>query len=112
MAMDEIDEIEALHRARAAAKECERAAGQFADFAQRLTPVVGAAELAEYDALVAREAIALSERVDAFAQLGFGVASLEGELDGSALDGTALDSADLDSAGRGSSEAGQTEGDG
>lgn len=93
--MDEIDEIEALHRARAAAKECERAAGHFADFAQRLTPAVGAAELAEYDALVAREAIAISERVDAFARLGFGVASLEGELDSTALDGT-----------------GQTEGDG
>jgi hypothetical protein len=97
MAMDEIDEIEALHRARAAAKECERAAGHFADFAQRLSPVVGAAELAEYDTLVAREAIAISERVDAFARLGFGAASLEGELDGSELDG---------------SEAGQTEGDG
>jgi len=66
-----------LKRARAAAKECEIAASELADFAGRLSAVTTPAELAEYDQLVGREAIALSRRVDAFGRLGLGVGSLE-----------------------------------
>jgi hypothetical protein len=75
----ELDEHAQLLRARAAAAACERAAAAFDEFAQRLSPVVGPAELAEYDMLVARETAALSERVDAFRALGLGVRSIEGE---------------------------------
>jgi hypothetical protein len=47
------------------------------EFAQRMSAVVGPAEVAEYDNLVAREAAAVSRRVEAFERLGLGVASLE-----------------------------------
>lgn len=66
-----------LKRARAAAKECEHAARQLADFADRMSPVTTPAELAEFDELVAREATALSRRVEAFNRLGLGVGSLD-----------------------------------
>ncbi len=74
-----MDEHAQLRRAREAAAECQRAAAAFQEFAERLSAVVGPAEMVEYDTLVAREAAALSERVDAFAALGLGVPSLEGE---------------------------------
>ena len=74
-----MDEHAQLLRARRAAAECQRAAAAFDEFAQRLSPVVGPAEMAEYDTLVARETAALSQRVDAFRALGLGVPSLEGE---------------------------------
>jgi hypothetical protein len=66
-----------LKRARAAAREVERAAAQFAEFAERLSPVVTPAELAEFDELVARETSALSRRVETFGRLGLGVGSLD-----------------------------------
>jgi hypothetical protein len=66
-----------LKRARATAKECETAATELADFADRLSTVTTPAELAEFDHLVGREAIALSRRVEAFGRLGLGVGSLE-----------------------------------
>lgn len=66
-----------LHRAQNAARECEHAAGQLADFADRMSTVMEPAEMAEFDELVAREATALSRRVDAFNRLGLGVGSLE-----------------------------------
>jgi hypothetical protein len=74
-----MDEHRQLHRAREAAQACERAAAQLAQFADRLSPVVGPAQMAEYDTLVAREAAAISERVEAFAALGLAVASLDDE---------------------------------
>jgi hypothetical protein len=74
-----VDEHAQLLRARAAAAACERAAAAFNEFAKRLSAVIGPAEMAEYDALVARETAALSERVAAFRVLGLGVASIEGE---------------------------------
>jgi hypothetical protein len=66
-----------LEEARAAARECENAAGQIADFAARLSPVISPADMVEFDTLIAREAAALSRRVDAFGRLGVGVGSLE-----------------------------------
>jgi hypothetical protein len=66
-----------LSRAQMAARECERAARQFVEFADRLPEDVGPADMAEYDNLVGREAAALSERVEAFNTLGFSVPSLD-----------------------------------
>jgi hypothetical protein len=66
-----------LRRARAAAQECEIAASQLVEFAERMSPVLTAAEMVEFDTLVAREATALSRRVDAFGRLGLGVGSLD-----------------------------------
>lgn len=66
-----------LEEARSAARECESAAGQLADFADRLSVVITPAQMVELDTLVAREAAALSRRVEAFGRLGLGVGSLE-----------------------------------
>jgi hypothetical protein len=74
-----MDEQRQLHRAREAAHACERAAAQLAQFADRLSPVFGPAEMAEYDVLIAREAAAISQRVEAFAALGLAVTSLDDE---------------------------------
>jgi hypothetical protein len=71
------DEHSDLERARAAARETARAATQIADFADRLSAVTGPPDLAEFDTLVARETLALSQRVDAFGRLGLGVGSLD-----------------------------------
>jgi hypothetical protein len=73
------DEHTDLLRARQAARELHRVTEQLVEFADRLSGVVGPAEMAEYDVLVARETAALSQRVDAFARLGLGVASLDDE---------------------------------
>jgi hypothetical protein len=74
-----VDEHALLVQAREAAAACERASAAFAEFAQRLSAVVGPHEMAEYDALVARDAAARSDRVDAFHALGLGAISIEGE---------------------------------
>lgn len=66
-----------LRRAREAARETERAARQFVEFADRLSDDVGPADMVEFDTLIAREAAAISERVDAFGQLGLSVGSLD-----------------------------------
>jgi hypothetical protein len=66
-----------LRRAREAAKEVERAARQLVEFASRLTEDFGPADMAEFDNLIAREAAAISERVDAFETLGLTVGSLD-----------------------------------
>jgi hypothetical protein len=66
-----------LEEARAAAKECESAAAQLADFAASISTVITPAQMVEFDTLVAREAAALSRRVNAFGRLGLGVGSLE-----------------------------------
>jgi hypothetical protein len=71
------DDAELLRQARDAAHECQRAASQLVQFAQRLSAVIGPSEQIEYDTLVAREAATLTERVDAFARLGLGVPSIE-----------------------------------
>jgi hypothetical protein len=73
----ETDEHRLLERARAAAKHHHQVAGQVLAFAERLSAVVGPAELLEYDQLIAREAATLSERVDAFARLGLGAGSID-----------------------------------
>jgi hypothetical protein len=73
------DEHKQLLRARETAREVQRAAAQLAEFAQRLSPVLDPAEIAEYDALVAREAAAISQRVTAFAALGLAAASIDDE---------------------------------
>ena len=66
-----------LTRARRAARASERAAAQLAEFADRLGPEVDTAEMLEYDTLIGREAAAVSERVDAFGDLGFGAPSID-----------------------------------
>lgn len=66
-----------LARARAAARECESAARQLAEFTEGLSGVITPAQMVEFDTLVAREAAALSQRVEAFARLGLGVGSLD-----------------------------------
>jgi hypothetical protein len=66
-----------LRRARAAARECEVAAAELASLADRLSTEVTPAEMVEFDTLVAREAAARAHRVEAFSQLGLGVASLD-----------------------------------
>ncbi len=66
-----------LRHARNTAQECRRAAAAIADFAERMSAVITPAEIAEYDTLVAREATAISRRVEAFGRLGLGVGSLE-----------------------------------
>lgn len=72
-----MDEIEALHRARRAAAAHHAATAHVVEFAERLSTVYGPAEVAEFDALVAREAATLSDRVLAFQRLGLGLPSLE-----------------------------------
>jgi hypothetical protein len=72
------DEHVLLERARNAAKHLHHATGQLVEFAERLSAVIGPAEMAEFDVLIAREAAALSERVDAFGALGLGADSLDG----------------------------------
>jgi hypothetical protein len=71
------DEHVLLERARNAAKHLHSATGQLVEFAERLSAVIGPAEMAEFDVLIAREAAALSERVDAFDALGLGAGSLD-----------------------------------
>jgi hypothetical protein len=66
-----------LHRAQEAARACERAARQFAEFAEHLSVVVTPAELAEYDELLSRETAALSQRVEAFQRLGLAQGSVD-----------------------------------
>ena len=66
-----------LHRAREAAKECERAAAQLVEFAERLSVVIEPADMLEYDELLARETAALSQRVEAFGRLGLGAGSID-----------------------------------
>jgi hypothetical protein len=80
-----------LKRARAAAKECENAAAELADFADRMSPVTTPAELAEFDELIAREAAAVSQRVEAFSRLGLGVGSLEATGAAEVVNGVAND---------------------
>jgi hypothetical protein len=70
---DLADLAAAVHAARAV----RSAAEQVLVFAERLTPDVGPAEMAEYDILIAREATALSERVEAFGTLGLGAGSID-----------------------------------
>ncbi|HEX6501523.1 MAG TPA: hypothetical protein VF054_21190 [Micromonosporaceae bacterium] len=70
---------EAVRRARQAAEACRKAAEDLVSFAERMSGRPGMAEIAEYDALVAREAAAQSERRDAFAELGLTVPSVDGE---------------------------------
>jgi hypothetical protein len=66
-----------LNRARTAARECQHTAGQIADFTDRLSNVIGPAEIVEYANLLARDAAAVSHRVDMFDRLGLGIPSLD-----------------------------------
>lgn len=74
------DEHRQLLRAREAAREVERAAARLAQFAEGLSPALDPAEIAEYDALTAREAAAISQRVTAFAALGLAAASIDDDV--------------------------------
>ncbi|WP_027343700.1 hypothetical protein [Hamadaea tsunoensis] len=67
-----------LNHARQAARECHRVAEQLVEYADRLSNVIGPAEIAEYANLLTRDAAALSARVEAFDRLGLGIASIEG----------------------------------
>jgi hypothetical protein len=71
------DPLADLYQARQAAQECRRSAGHIEDFAERISAVIGPTELAEYANLLARDAAAMSERVEAFARLGLGIPSLD-----------------------------------
>ena len=71
------DEHVLLERARNAAKHLHQATGQLVSFAERMSAVIGPAEMAEFDVLIAREAAALSERVEAFGALGLGAGSID-----------------------------------
>jgi len=66
-----------LQRARVAARTERNASAQLVEFAERLGAEVGPAEQLEYDTLIAREATAMSDRVEAFGRLGFGAPSLD-----------------------------------
>jgi hypothetical protein len=68
------NEVAAARRAAAAHAE---AADNVSTFVGRLTGPPDASDLAEYDALIAREEATRSERRDALAELGFSVPSLE-----------------------------------
>jgi hypothetical protein len=70
------DPLADLYRARQAAQACRHSAAQIEDFAERISAVIGPTELAEYANLLARDAAAMSERVEAFARLGLGIPSL------------------------------------
>jgi hypothetical protein len=70
-------ESDDLRRAREAARETERAARQLVEFADRLSDDVSPADMIEFDTLVAREAAAISERVDAFGALGLNIGSID-----------------------------------
>lgn len=63
--------------ARQAATAHAEAVDDVRTFVGRLTGPPDASELAEYDALIAREEATRSERRDALAELGFSVPSLE-----------------------------------
>ncbi len=73
-----VDDVQALHQARRAAEVAAKAASALVDFAERLANPPGAAEMAEYDTLVAREAAAQSRRRDAFREVGLAVPSIDG----------------------------------
>jgi hypothetical protein len=66
-----------LRRAQATARECEAAAADLVAFADRMSAEITPADIAEYDTLIAREAAALSRRVEAFDQLGLGAGSID-----------------------------------
>jgi hypothetical protein len=66
-----------LQRAQVAARTEQSASAQLVEFAERLGPEIGPAEQLEYDTLIAREAAAMSDRVEAFGRLGFGAPSLD-----------------------------------
>lgn len=66
-----------MRRAQAAARECESAAADLVAFADRMSAEITTADIAEYDTLVAREAAALSRRVEAFGRLGLGAGSID-----------------------------------
>ena len=66
-----------LERLRNAARSAQRASARVAEFADRAGADVGPAEVVEYDTLIAREAAAVSDRVEAFGRLGFGAPSLD-----------------------------------
>jgi hypothetical protein len=72
-----IDAHADLNRVRRAARECQRTANHMVEFTERLSNVIGPVELAEYANLLARDALALSQRVEAFERLGLGVPSLD-----------------------------------
>ena len=66
-----------LQRAQVAARAEQNASAQLVEFAERLGVEIGPAEQLEYDTLIAREAAAMSDRVEAFGRLGFGAPSLD-----------------------------------
>jgi hypothetical protein len=74
-----------LRRAREAARLCEAASADIVSFADRLSAEITPADIAEYDTLIAREAAALSRRVEAFGRLGLGAGSIDRSTSESAI---------------------------
>ena len=71
------DQSSQLQQAQVAARTGQSASAQLVEFAERLGAEIGPAEQLEYDTLIAREAAAVSDRVEAFGRLGFGAPSLD-----------------------------------
>ena len=64
------DEVEALQRLRRAARAHAAAVADMAEFVERSSAVLDPAQLAEYEALLAREESTRAERQDLFHELG------------------------------------------
>jgi hypothetical protein len=71
------DEQEILRTVREAARHAARAAADLATFADRLSPVLDAAQRAEYAALLARDDETRQDRQSAFDRLGLAIPSVE-----------------------------------
>lgn len=71
------DQSSQLQQAQVAARTEQRASAQLVEFAERLDAEIGPAEQLEYDTLIAREATAISDRVEAFGRLGFSAPSID-----------------------------------
>ncbi len=71
------DEIEALHRARAAARGFVAAAREMAEFLERSSAVFAPQQEAEYATLLAREQSTYRQRQEAVHQLGLHADSIE-----------------------------------
>ncbi|MGC9665626.1 hypothetical protein ACNTMW_03610 [Planosporangium sp. 12N6] len=71
------DEIEALHRAREAARRYTTVTREMVEFLDRLSAVPAPEQEAEYAALLGREELQRKERQDALHDLGLVVRSLE-----------------------------------
>jgi hydroxymethylpyrimidine/phosphomethylpyrimidine kinase len=72
-----LDEVEVLQRARHAARAYATAVAHMVEFIERSSAVLDPAQLAEYEALLAREESTRALRQDAFHELGLVAPSIE-----------------------------------